>query len=93
MMCDEYDSRSTVVMPQRRAGKRFEEMTSKRNVKRISLERANGDRLVDLPMQVDVKNAVPRAFRLPMQAGVTAVSVLARIFRLKIVFQLEEDEL
>ena len=92
MMSYEGSSGNTFVIPQRRAGKHFREMTSQRKIEGVSIENANGTQFVDLPVQVNVNQIVPKVFQLPMQAGVTATSVLARVFRLKITFGLKDDE-
>lgn len=85
-------SRHVFVVPQRRAGRHFRDMTSGRNIDRISLETASGRHLVELPIQISVNNAVPRVLWFPLQAGVTAISILARIFRVKITLLLNTDE-
>jgi hypothetical protein len=92
MMSDEQNSGNTFVIPQRRAGKHFREMTSQRKIEKIRLETARGAQLANLPIQINVNKVVPRFFRLPMQAGVTATSVLARLFHVKITFGLKDNE-
>jgi hypothetical protein len=65
---------------------------SQRKIDGVSLETNGGTQLVDLPIQINVNKVVPRVFRLPMQAGVTATSVLARLFHVKITFGLKDNE-
>ena len=91
-MYDEEGYGDNFVIPQKRAGKHFREITEKRNIDRIGLETAGGDELVDLPVQINVKKAVPRVFLLPMQAAVTAISTAARVFRLKLNFLMVKDD-
>jgi hypothetical protein len=91
-MSDEQCNRNTFVIPQRRAGKHFNKVISQRKIDGVSLETNGGTQLVDLPIQINVNKVVPRVFRLPMQAGVTATSVLARLFHVKITFGLKDNE-
>ena len=74
------------VVPQKGAGSHFLEITDKRNIERIGLETTGGDELIDLPVQINVKKGLPSVFRLPMWAGVTAISAVTRVFRLRINF-------
>ena len=91
-MSDEQRYRNTFVIPQKKAGKRFREIASRRNIDGVSLETNGGTQLVDLPIQVNLNKTVPRVFQLPMQAGVTATSALARVFGVKITFGLKAED-
>jgi hypothetical protein len=91
MMPGDRDSRDAFVIPQKRAGKRFREIATSKRIERTSLETASGEPLVDVPIKVNLGRIVPRVFRLPMQAAVTVISILARIFGFRIVFELDEE--
>lgn len=91
-MSDEQSNRNIFVIPQRRAGKHFNEVISQRKIEKIKLETAWGAQLANLPIQINVNKVVPRVFRLPMQAGVAATSALARVFGVKITFGLKDNE-
>ena len=91
-MYDDEEVGDNFVIPQKRAGKHFRDITAKRNIDRIDLETSGGGELVDLPIHINVKKAVPRVFRLPMQAFLTAISPVARIFGLRINFLMVKDD-
>ncbi len=90
-MFDEQNSGEIFVIPQRGAGRHFSEVTSRNKIDQISLETANGRPIADLPLRINVRNIVPKVFRLPMQAFVIAISVLAKIFGFRVIFLLRED--
>ena len=91
-MFDQQNSEDSFVIPQRGAGKHFREVTSRNDIDQINFETENGRHLADLPIRINVKNTIPRIFRLPMQAIVTAISILARIFSIRITLFLSKDE-
>jgi hypothetical protein len=78
--------------PTKRSMRRTKDLLESGVIEDVQIQTKKGDVLGNLSLQADAGKIIPGVFKLPAQAAGVGLSTIARILKLRIVFNPKSDE-